>query len=152
MAEVKTYYQADEPTDLTPGTVWILEDGERRQRGTDGGWRDVGHVNLDNGGSVKRAGDSMDGALEGAHGLAPLYSPNFIGNAMLDDADLATKPWVNQEIAGLKQAMLEQISSATKQGSPSLSFGNSIAFGFGMVNHGGAVPLPKYSNNVPAKR
>lgn len=144
MAEVKTYFQVEEPADSTPGTTWIVEDGSRSQRGTDGSWRAMGNVNLDNGGSVKRSGDSMDGALEGSHGLAPLNAPNFTTNALLEDADLATKTWVQAKIDALNEVLTDAITTATDGSTPDFGIFDYMAFGSGVVASGGAIPLPKY--------
>jgi len=169
MALVNTYYQASEPTDLTPGTVWIDSVGSRKQRGIDGAWRSMGNVNLDNGGSVKRAGDSMDGALQGAHGLAPLNAPNLRNYASLDNDPLSTVSWVNQKLDDLNIALLEKIAATAKGGNAaSALLAGNLAFGFGCnapavalsyfdepanpndphrsLNDGDVVPLPKYIN------
>jgi len=169
MALVNTYYQASEPADLTPGTVWIDSVGSRKQRGIDGAWRSMGNVNLDNGGSVKRAGDSMDGALQGAHGLASLTDPNFHSTVRLDSDDLSPKSWVNTKLSDLNTSLLEKIAAIARGGnSASASLLANIAFGYGCnapavvvggsdelanptdphraLNHGNAVPLPSYIN------
>lgn len=43
MPEVKTYQQADEPTDNTPGTRWLADDGRELIRTLDGFWLEKGY-------------------------------------------------------------------------------------------------------------
>ena len=152
MAECKTYYQSGEPTDMTPGTTWIDDAGNRNVRGTNTAWRYAGNVNLDNMGSVNRAGDTMDGALEGAHGLASLYSAPLTGTPHVNYNEIADKPWVLTLLEACKTTLRDEISDATRKTSSSMAIGENIAFGYDVVDHGNTIPLPSYSNGVMASK
>ena len=152
MAECKTYFQSGEPTDQTPGTTWIDDSGNRLVRGINTAWRSAGNVNLDNLGAVKRAGDSMDGALEGAHGLAPLYSAPLTGTPHVNYNEIADKPWVLTLLEACKTMLRDEISDATRKTSSSMAIGENIAFGCGVVGDGDLIPLPTYSNGSMATK
>jgi hypothetical protein len=165
MADVFTYYQSGEPTDMTPGTTWIDDGGYRRIKGINGAWLNAGNVNLDNLGSVNRSGDSMDGALQGAHGLAPLFSAQLTGTPRINSNEIADKPWVLTLLHSLKTILRDEISDATRKTSGSMALGENIAFGWGCKDplafpldpnralaHGEIVPLPSYSSGVPASK
>jgi hypothetical protein len=144
VAEAKIFFQPGEPTDRTPGTQWFLPDGTWRLRGTDGAWRRVGNANLETVGHLDRQGGHMEGAIEGNHGLAPLNAPNFSTNALLEDADLATKSWVQAQLKALSETLTNAITAATDGSTPDFTLYDTIAFGFGTIGHGEAIPLPRY--------
>ena len=144
MAETKTFYQDAEPSDQTPGTQWIASNGTWKVRGTNSAWRRVGNVNLDTLGHLDRQGGSMEGAIEGNHGLAPLNAPNFITNALIDNEDLSSKNWVQDQLDALHDAITLQIESATGGSDTSLGLFDYLAIGQGYVAHGGAISMPKY--------
>lgn len=144
MAEVKTYFQATEPTDSTPGTRWINVDGSRKIRGIDGVYRDDGNINLETCGNLSRQGGNMEGAIGGNHGLAPLDSPAFTTSATLEDEEVATKTWAQSLVDDLEETLRDVITAAVDGSSPNLGIFDYLAVGYGSVAHGEAIPLPYY--------
>ena len=150
MSEVKTYQQADEPTDATPGTGWLRADGSKAQRDMSGAWVEKGSWTLENDGMLPKAGGAVTGAVIGNHGHAPMDSPAFTTNATLDGDDLATKVWVAQQIADLMTTIQDYISNAISGGESSITIGQNFVLAYGTVANGGTVPLPTYSSGVKA--
>ena len=150
MSEVKTYQQADEPTDTTPGTGWLRADGTKAQRDLSGAWVEKGSWTLENDGMLPKAGGAVTGAVTGNHGHAPMDSPAFTTNATLDGEDLSTKPWVQEQLTNLQTELQNYIIEALGGGESSLAIGQNIAFGYGTLAHGATVPLPTYSSGVKA--
>lgn len=150
MSEVKTYQQADEPTDATPGTVWLRANGTKAQRDLSGAWIEKGSWTLENDGMLPKAGGAVTGPVTGSHGHATLDSPAFTTNATLDGEDLATKAWVSEQIADLMTTIQDYISNAISGGESSITIGQNFVLAYGTVANGAAVPLPTYSSGVKA--
>lgn len=150
MSEVKTYQQADEPTDITPGTTWLRADGTKAQRDLSGAWVEKGSWTLEDDGMLPASGGAVTGAVTGNHGHAPADSPAFTTNATLDGEDLSTKTWVSEQIADLMTTIQDYIANALGGGESSITLGQNIAFGYGTLTHGETVPLPTYSTGVKA--
>ena len=150
MSEVKTYQQADEPTDVTAGTTWLRADGTKAQRDFSGAWIEKGSWTLEDDGMLPAAGGAVTGAVTGNHGHATLDSPAFTTNATLDGEDLSTKTWVSEQISDLMTTIQDYIANALGGGESSLAIGQNIAFGYGSVANGTVVPLPTYSSGVKA--
>lgn len=146
MPEVKTYQQADEPSDQTPGTTWLNDNGKAYIRKLDLSWNYIGEWQLPNMHHLHVEGGTMLGPILGAHGLMPVNNPTLTGTATLNDIELADKQWT-------RTALENYISGALGDGSTSnnVTIGSNIAFGFGVLPHGGTVPLPKYLGDVTAK-
>jgi len=150
VSEVKTYQQADEPTDITPGTTWLRADGTKAQRDLSGAWVEKGSWTLEDDGMLPASGGAVTGAVTGNHGHAPADSPAFTTNATLDGEDLSTKTWVSEQIADLMTTIQDYIANALGGGESSIAIGQNIAFGYGSVDNGSVVPLPTYSSGVKA--
>lgn len=150
MSEVKTYQQADEPTDVTPGTVWLRATGTKAQRDLTGAWVEKGSWTETNDGLLPLTGGAVTGPVTGSHGHAPLDSPAFTTNATLDGEDLSTKTWVSEQIADLMTTIQDYISNAISGGESSITIGQNFVLAYGTVANGGTVPLPTYSSGVKA--
>jgi len=155
MAEVKTYQGADEPTDMAPGTTWLKDDGNAVIRKPDGTWNLIGQWTVPNMGMVDIQGDTMLGPLLGAHGLAPLDSPDFTGTVQVAGEEVATKTWTTEQLSDLQTTLEDFIGGQFSGSETTISIGNNLAIGYGnganAIPHGGAIPLPKYGDGSRAQ-
>lgn len=150
MAAVSVYCQADEPTDLAPGTTWRKADGKEYVRKLDGTWNYTGEWQLPNMHHLSIEGGTMLGAILGAHGLAPTNNPAFTGTATLNDVDLADKQWATDQLTALQETLSNLITSQIGGTTGNITIGSNLAIGYGEVNDQGTIPLPVYSDNKRA--
>jgi hypothetical protein len=150
MAAVQTYYQADEPNETTPGTVWLRSDGTKAQRDLSGNWIEKGSWVLEDDGLLSKNGGAVVGPITGNHGHAPTDSPAFTTNITLDGEDVPDKPWVTAQIEDMQTALQTYVTEALSVGDTGISIGANLAFGYGIIAHGGTIPLPKYSDDTQA--
>ena len=149
--EVKAYYQADEPTDLNPGTQWFRDDGKAYIRKPDLTWNETGRWTEKNMGHVDIQGDTMLGSLEGDHGLAPLDSPPFTGIVTVNGEEVATKAWTTEQLQALQESLQNFIGGQYSGSEGTITIGNNLAIGFGgPIEHGAAIPLPLYGDGSRA--
>lgn len=152
MPQVNAYYQATEPSDLTPATRWYKDDGKLYIRKIDLTWNYAGEWQQPNLNHVHVEGATMLGPLLGNHGLAPLESPAFTGVATLNDIDLADKQWVSDQLTALQTTLNNTISNQIGGTTGNITIGSNMAVGYGTVADGGTIPLPVYSDNVRATK
>jgi len=156
MPEVKTFQQASEPNDLTPGTKWYHDNGKAYIRKSDLSWNYIGEWELPNFHHLHLEGGSMLGSIGGAHGLCHSHNPAFTGTATLNDVDLADKQWTSDQFKNLRTILENYISGKIGGSSGNLSIGNNLAIGFNApgtdIPHGGTIPLPVYSDGKRASK
>ena len=149
MAEVKTYY-GTEPSDSSPGTMWLRTDGTKAQRDLSGVWIEKGSWTLEDDGLLSKEGGAVTGPVTGNHGHAPTDSPAFTTIITLDGEEVPDKPWVTEQMTNMQTDLQNFITEALSGGESGISVGNNMAFGYGTLAHGAAVPLPKYSDDTRA--
>lgn len=149
MPLVETYYQADEPPQTAPGTVWLRADGTKAQRGLSGQWIEKGSWTEENDGMMSVNGGTVLGPVLGNHGHAPLDSPAFLGTMTLNGEEVPDKPWVNDQIQAAVEA-IQSFVNGVMTGGETISIGNDMAIGYGVVADGGTIPLPKYADGTRA--
>jgi len=152
MSEAKTYQQASEPSDLTPGTTWLHDNGKAYIRKLDLTWNYVGEWELPNFHHLHLEGGSMLGPIGGAHGLCHSHNPAFTGTATLNDVDLADKQWISTQLEDLRSVLENYISGKMGGTSGNVTVGNNMAIGFGTVQDGATIPLPTYADNTRASK
>jgi len=150
MAEVKTYYQADEPSDVAPGAMWLRSDGTKAQRGLSSEWIEKGSWTEVNDGMLPVVGGSMLGPVSGNHGHAPIDDPAFTGVMTLNGEEIPDKPWVTAAIEALQETLQNFITQSLTGGDNSISVGNNLAIGIGEVADQGAITLPKFADDTRA--
>jgi hypothetical protein len=150
MGVVQSYYQADEPTDQTPGTIWYRDDGTMAQRDLSLAWVEKGNWLLTDNGMLSKEGGDVSGPVTGSHGHAPIDNPAFTGNITLDGEDVPDKPWVQAQMDALEETIQRFIAEALAGTDTTISIGNNMAVGVGTVVHGGAITLPKYADDTRA--
>lgn len=150
MPVANAYYQADEPTDLTPATRWYKDDGKLYIRKIDLSWNYAGEWQLPNMHHLHVEGGTMLGPILGAHGLAPTDNPAFTGTATLNTIDLADKQWAADQLTTLQTTLTNLITNQVSGSSGNITIGSNLAVGYGTVNDGGTIPLPTYSDNKRA--
>jgi hypothetical protein len=151
MAAVQTYFQADEPTDSAPGTIWLRSDGTKAQRDLSSAWVEKGNWLLEDDGLLSQEGGSVQGPITGNHGHAPTDSPAFTTVITLDGEEVPDKPWVTEQLANMQTDLQNYITEALSGGDSGVSIGNNLAFGYGQgLTNGSVVPLPKYADDTRA--
>jgi hypothetical protein len=152
MPVVSTYQQAIEPTDLTPGTTWLRDDGTAAVRKLDLTWNEIGNWELPNFGNVSIRGGTMLGPLLGAHGLAPLVDTPLTGVPTSNGIDLADQQWVKDQLTAMLTTINNLISNAIGGTNGNITIGSNLAVGYGTVADGGTIPLPVFSDNTRADK
>lgn len=152
MSVSSAYFQADEPTDLTPSTRWYRDDGKLFIRKIDLSWNYAGEWQLPNMHHLHLEGGTMLGAIDGAHGLAPVDNPAFTGTATLNAIDLADKQWATDQLAALQTTLSQMIAAQIGGTSGNITIGSNLAVGYGTIADGGTIPLPVYSDNKRATK
>ncbi len=152
MPVVKNYQQADEPSDLLPGTGWYKDDGKAYIRKLDGSWNYIGEWQLPNMHHLHLEGGTVLGPILGAHGLAPVDDPAFTGTATLNDIDLADKQWTTEQMADLQTTLSQMIAAQIGGTSGNITIGSNLAVGYGTIADGGTIPLPVYADNKRATK
>lgn len=152
MAVASIYQQAVEPTDLTPGTLWLRDDGTSAVRKLDLTWNELGSWELPSWGNLPVAGGTMLGPILGNHGLAPLASPAFTGAPTINGIDAADKQWVTDQLTTLQSTVNDLISNAISGTSGNITIGSNLTVGYGTVQDGGTIPLPVFADNTRADK
>lgn len=152
MPVVNTYQQAVEPTDLTPGTTWLRDDGTAAIRKLDLSWNEIGNWELPYFNNLQRSGGTVLGPILGNHGLAPLDSPPFTGTPTINGVDAADKQWVTDQLTTLQGTLNDLLSNAISGTSGNITIGSNLTVGYGTVFDGGTIPLPVFADNTRADK
>lgn len=155
MPLVNTYQQAGEPSDTTPGAVWLRADGTKAQRGLAGLWIEKGSWTQANDGMLSKNGGTVLGPVYGNHGHASIDSPAFTGVITLGGDEVPTKPWVLEQMTTLSDTLQSFITNAIggaggAGAGTQVSIGNNLAFASGTIGDGGTISLPKYADGTRA--
>lgn len=105
MALIQMYAQASDPGAVGAGYIWInTTTGDMSIRNTaNSGWTLILNSDQADGGLLSKAGGTMTGAIEGAHGLLPLDSGPMTGTPTIEAAEIATKNWVTELLTGYQE-------------------------------------------------
>lgn len=149
MPLVSTYYQANEPSDTAPGTIWLRADGTKAQRGLSAEWIEKGSWTQENDGMLSTEGGTVLGPVHGNHGHAPIDSPAFTGTITLNGEEVPDKPWVQDQIDAAVESLQAFVNNIVG-GDEGFTVGNNLAIETGVVAHDGIIPLPKYADDTRA--
>lgn len=97
-------------------------------------WILVGKVTNTAYGLLSKAGGTMTGAIDGAHALAPVTSPNFQTSAKRDNIELATMDDLAALETKINTTIDSKISSSISTVSSGVAFGNNIKIIRGRLN------------------
>ena len=122
----------------------------------DSGWILVGDTSQIYLGQVSTQGGNLNGALTGAHGLAPADSNDFTAALYERGLEVATLDYVNTQVGILNAAISVAIQQAVSN-IPTLNLGTRVAKASGIwtanagtTTTGFTIPLPLYSDSVQA--
>lgn len=153
-----TFYQSSA---LDPGTGYPMYYWNQTNTGlvyirnaADNAWILVGDSNQPYLGQLSTQGGNMNGAVTGAHGLAPATVNDFTSNLYKAGAEVATKIYVDAQDAALSASIATSVSSALASVS-SLNVSARVARSKGTwsatgTSTGNVIPLPAYSDGVVA--
>jgi hypothetical protein len=153
-----TFYQA---SSLDPGTGYPMYYWNQTNTGliyvrnaADTAWILVGDSAQPYLGQLSTQGGNMNGAISGAHGLAPATVNDFTSNLYKAGLEVATKSYVDTQDATLNAAIGAGIASAIAS-VPALNLSSRVAYArdswtFTGTSSGNVIPLPFYSDGVQA--
>jgi hypothetical protein len=153
-----TFYQSSA---LDPGTGYAMYYWNQTDTGlvyirnaSDTAWVLVGNANQIYLGQLSTQGGVMNGAITGAHGLAPATSNDFSGSLRQGGIDVALKTYVDAQIAAVNAAIGTSVASALSSVT-TLNLAAKTTKMRGVWNvtgtsTGNTIPLPSYSDGVPA--
>ena len=144
----------DEPTTGVLATQrWISPtSGEIYTRDTSNtSWIYSGNVDNRMGGAVEVAGSTMTGSLLDAPNLPPLDNPDFTGTIRQGGFPVALLTALSDLEKRLYDRIAYQVREQFLSQTKRSTLGSTMAFGYGTVDHGGVVPLPRYDDGIQAK-
>lgn len=144
----------DVPGNNLLGYLWQDTDDSKVYTWNGTNWIYYYTAGVINGGLAPKSGFAATGPITGAHGLAPISSPNFQTSAKLNNVDLATVTQLDDLETSILSTVDNKISEAIASAQTGLSISNNIMVkrGYILAEHDTLkqVPAPVWPDGTTA--